>query len=81
MRRPKGAKGCDEDAAVHVHLEAALKSAIKDVLEHVVAFPPTFVIVQNARPVGGQVYILLLIGDDEGASTLKAKAESVETTH
>jgi hypothetical protein len=39
----------DDDA-----FEAALKSAIDDVLRHVVAFSPTFVTVQGARAVGGR---------------------------
>jgi hypothetical protein len=36
--------------------------------------------VQSARAVGGRVYILLLIGDDEGAATLKALSDGAETT-
>src|SRR5262249_40231254 len=56
--------------------EAALKSAIDDVLQHVVAFSPTFITVQNARAVGGRVYILLVIGDDEGAAMLNALPET-----
>jgi len=55
--------------------ETALKSAIDDILQHVVAFSPTFVTVQNARAVGGRVYILLVIGDDEGAAMLNALPE------
>ena len=55
-------------------LEAAVKSAIDDVLQHAIAFSPTFVSVQSARVVGGRVYLLLLIGDDDGAATLKALA-------
>ena len=53
-------------------LEASVKSAIDDVLQHAIAFSPTFVSVQSARVVGGRVYLLLLIGDDDGAATLKA---------
>jgi len=60
-------------------LDAALKSAIDDVLQHVVAFRPTFVTVQSARAVGGRVYILLLLGDDDGAATLKALSDASET--
>ena len=56
--------------------EAALKSAIDDVLQHVVAFSPTFITVQNARAVGGRVYILLVIGDDEGAAMLNDLPET-----
>jgi hypothetical protein len=60
--------------------EAALKAAIDDVLKHVVAFTPAFVTVQNARAVGGRVYILLLIGDEDGVATLKALSDASETT-
>jgi len=61
-------------------LDAALKAAIDDVLEHVVAFSPTFVSVESARAVGGRIYLLLIIGDDEGAATLKVLSESTKTT-
>jgi hypothetical protein len=52
-------------------LEAAVKSAVDDVLSHAIAFAPTFVTVQTARVVGDRVYILLLIGDGEGEEMLK----------
>jgi len=61
-------------------MDAALKSAIDDILKHVVAFSPTFVTVESARAVGGRVYILLIVGDDEGAATLKVLSESTKTT-
>jgi hypothetical protein len=61
-------------------LEAALKSAIDDVIQHVVAFRPTFIRVQSARAVGGRVYILLLIGDNDGAATLRTLSGASETT-
>ena len=64
----------DDDA-----FEAAVRSAIDDVLRHVVAFSPTFVTVQGARALGGRVYILLLIGDDDGAATLKALSDAPES--
>src|SRR5262249_33470960 len=64
----------DDDLAV------ALKSAIDDVVQHVVAFSPTFVSVESARAVGGRIYILLIIGDDDGAATLKVLSESTKTT-
>src|SRR5438552_18605577 len=60
-------------------LEAAVKSAIDDVLQHAIAFSPTFVSVQSARVVGERVYILLLIGDDEGVATLKALSVDTDT--
>ena len=62
-------------------LDAALKSAVDDVLQHAIAFSPTFVTVQSARVVGGRVYILLLIGDDDGAATLKALSTTDTTSY
>ena len=61
-------------------LDAALKSAIDDVVQHVVAFSPTFVTVQSVRAVKGRVYLLLIIGDDEGAATLEVLSQNTETT-
>ena len=61
-------------------LDTALKSAVDDVLQHAIAFTPTFVSVHSARVVGGRVYILLLIGDDDGAATLKALSSPDDTT-
>ena len=59
---------------------SAVKSAIDDVLQHAIAFSPTFVSVQSARVVGGRVYLLLLIGDDDGAATLKALSTADDET-
>ena len=53
------------------HLKAAIRSAVDDVLKHAIAFSPTFVTVQTARVVGGRVYILLLIGDEDGEKMLE----------
>jgi hypothetical protein len=69
-----------QSVANDADLDAALKSAIDDVVQHVVAFSPTFVTVESARAVGGRVYILLIIGDDEGAATLKVLSDKTEAT-
>ena len=61
-------------------LDAAIDSAIHDVLDNAIAFSPTFVTVQTARVVGDRVYILLLIGDGEGAALLKTLSDSAEKT-
>jgi len=61
-------------------LKAAIRSAVDDVLSHAIAFSPTFVVVQTARLVGDRVYILLLIGDEDGEKMLeKLSADAVET--
>ena len=52
-------------------LEAALESAVDDVVSHAIAFSPTFITVQNARVVGDRMFILLLIGDHEGEQMLQ----------
>ena len=61
-------------------LEVAVRSAIEDVLEHAIAFAPTFVTVQNVRRVGERIYILLLIGDGEGEKTMKILGSDLGAT-
>ena len=60
-------------------LEAAVKSAVNDVLSHAIAFSPTFVTLQTARVFGDRVYILLLIGDGEGEEMLKKLSDGAGT--
>jgi len=57
-------------------LDAAIDSAVHDLLNHAIAFSPTFVTVQTARVVGDRVYILLLIGDGEGEALLKTLSDA-----
>jgi len=52
-------------------LEAALVSAIDDVLRHAIAFSPAFVEVLKAWVVDDRIYILLLIGDREGEDMMR----------
>ncbi len=61
------AKNVGDDTA----LEAALRSAIDDVLRHAIAFSPTFVTVVKAWVVEERIYILLLIGDREGEDMMR----------
>lgn len=51
-------------------LEAAIQSAVADVLARAVAFTPSLVQLQNARLVGGRLYLLLLIADPDGEEAL-----------
>ena len=51
--------------------EPSRESAINDVLHHAIAFTPTVVTVHKARVVGGRIYILLLIADEEGEKTME----------
>jgi len=55
-------------------LKAAVRSAIDDVLRNAIAFSPTFVTLEAARIVDGRLYILLVIGDDEGEAMMRALA-------
>jgi hypothetical protein len=50
----------------------AVRAAIRDVLDHAVAFTPTVVTLQNARVVGDRLYILLFIANEDGALTIEA---------
>ncbi len=50
----------------------AVRSAIRDVLDHAIGFNPTVVTLQNATVVGDRLYILLFVADEDGESTLKA---------
>jgi len=61
-------------AADDARLKDALESAISDVLHHAIAFTPTVVTVHKARVVGGRIYILLLIADEEGEKTIETFA-------
>jgi len=58
-------------AADDARLKDALESAIGDVLHHAIAFTPTVVTVHKTRVVGGRIYILLLIADEEGEKTIE----------
>ena len=62
-------------AADDTDLEAALQSAIDDVLSHAIGFSPSFVVVQSARVVGDRIYILLLIGDGDGEEMMRKLAD------
>lgn len=55
-------------------LKAAVRSAIDTVLRRAIAFAPTFVTLEAVRIVDGQLYILLVIGDDEGEAMMRALA-------
>jgi hypothetical protein len=60
------------NVADEAQLEAAVKSAVDDVLEHAIAFTPTVVTLENVRVVGNQIYLLLLIADRDGEKSIEA---------
>ena len=45
-------------------------SAIRDVVRHVIAFSPTFVRIEDARIVGTQLYLVVLLADADGEALL-----------
>jgi hypothetical protein len=50
----------------------AVRSAIRDVLDHAIGFTPTVVTLQNVTVVGDRLYILLFVADEDGDSTIEA---------
>jgi hypothetical protein len=57
-------------------IEAAVRSAINDVLEHAIAFVPALIDVRDARVVGDRIYILLLVADDDGAAIVNGASDA-----
>ena len=51
-------------------LEAALEAAIKDVVEHAIAFIPTIIRLEGVRVVGERIYLVLLFADADGEKTM-----------
>jgi hypothetical protein len=60
-------------------LQVAIQSAVMDVLKRAVAFTPSLVQLQQAKLVGGRIYLLLLIADPEGEETLRVFATEQST--
>jgi hypothetical protein len=57
-----------EDTA---QLDDVVQSAIRDVLSHAIAFTPTVVKIEDARVIGNRLYLVLLIADADGESTIE----------
>ena len=51
-------------------LEAALKTAVKRVLDDTIAFKPTFVAVTDAQVIGDRLYFRVLVADEDGERTM-----------
>ncbi len=56
------------DAERSAHLEEVVRAAIRDVLEHAVAFTPTVVTIEDARIVGDRLYLSIFLSDEGGES-------------
>jgi hypothetical protein len=54
-------------------LDAAVESAVRDVLTHAIAFRPTIVKIQDARIIGERLYLVLLMADAEDESIVEAQ--------
>lgn len=52
------------------HLSDALEAAVREVLEHTIAFTPTTLKITFAHVVGDRLYVGLLIADNDGEATL-----------
>lgn len=54
------------DAERSARLEEVIWAAIRDVLEHAVAFTPTVVTIEDARIVGDRLHLLIFLSDETG---------------
>jgi hypothetical protein len=52
-------------------LDAAVESAVRDVLTHAIAFRPAIVKIQDARIIGERLYLVLLMADAEDESIVE----------
>ena len=52
-----------------------VESAIQDVVSHVIAFTPSILRIEDARIIGEKLYLVLLIADTEGESTIESLGE------
>ena len=51
-------------------LKTAVASAVDDVLAHAIGFTPTVVSLQAIRVVGDKIYLLMMVADAEGESSM-----------
>lgn len=58
-------------AADDADLKEALEAAIDDAVKHAIGFTPTLITLQDARLVGGRIYIVLLVVDERGEDLIK----------
>lgn len=61
-------------AADDADLKEALATAIDDAVKHVIRFTPTLITLQDARLVGGRIYIVLLVADKSGEELMNQLA-------
>lgn len=51
-------------------LKTAVASAVDDVLAHAIGFTPTVVSLEGIRVVGDKIYLLVMVADAEGESSM-----------
>lgn len=61
-----------------MELGAVVQSAIRDVLDHAIAFTPIVVTLEAATVVGDLLYLRLLVADEDGRSALDALSKEHE---
>lgn len=59
-------------------LGAVVQSTIQDVLDHVIAFTPTVVMLEDAKVVGDLLYLRLFIADEAGQSAIDTLSKDHE---
>ena len=52
-------------------LDASIQAALEDVASHAVAFTPTVVTLLDAKVVGDQIFLFVLLADTEGERMIK----------
>jgi hypothetical protein len=62
------------DAERSARLEEVIWAALRDVLEHAVAFTPTVVPIEDARIVGDRLRLLIFLSDEGGGSVTRPPA-------
>ena len=56
------------------HLEESVWAAIRDVLEHAVAFTPTVITIQDGRIIGNRLHLFIFLSDEGGDSVNSPQA-------
>ena len=59
-------------------LDAVLRSAIEDVLNHAIGFKPSVVTLEKAIVVGDRLYILLFVTDEDDPSAIEALSKDLD---
>jgi hypothetical protein len=70
-----------DEAADNQTLEERIRAAVDDISTHAVAFRPTMVSLQDAKLVGGRIYLFILLADAAGEAEIEVlKAASTQSS-